>query len=156
MHKRTKELIEYGKLCGFSLAGLDGRDHWVMEHPSGAKVRVANSPGDYRGDRNCRAEMRRISGVNPPRPNAGKYLKGVRFEDYKPTDERVDSRSRRVALLKREFSEACAQINRCRDMGDRDGVGAAVYELIRIEETFRRLGLTPPVRKFRVWVPDHA
>ena len=77
MHKRTRELIEYGKLCGFQLDGIDGNDHYRLRHGNGEIVRVACTPGDWRGDENCRAEMRRKSGVTPPRPNAGRYRNGT-------------------------------------------------------------------------------
>ena len=73
MHKRTKRLIAYGEQCGFVLEGKDGHGHFQMRHPNGETVQVAGSPGDYRGDRNMEAEMRRKSGVTPSRPSAGQY-----------------------------------------------------------------------------------
>lgn len=73
MHKRTRALIDYGTQCGFSLDGVDGRGHYLLVHPNGETVRVAGSPGDLRGDANAQAEMRRKSGVTPPRPAAATH-----------------------------------------------------------------------------------
>lgn len=77
MRARTRELIQYGESCGFVLEGHDGRDHYVMSHSNGERVRVSGSPGDYRGDDNTRATMRRLSGVTPERARSGKYRKGI-------------------------------------------------------------------------------
>lgn len=49
MNKRIRALIEYGKQCGFTLAGTDGRNHFVLEHPNGEKMRLPATPGDHRG-----------------------------------------------------------------------------------------------------------
>lgn len=73
MHKRTKRLIGYAESCGFVLDGVDGQGHWLLRHPNGETVRVSGSPGDWRGDANCEAEIRRKSGQSPPRPSAGRF-----------------------------------------------------------------------------------
>jgi predicted RNA binding protein YcfA (HicA-like mRNA interferase family) len=154
MHKRTRELIAYGEQCGFELVGTDGREHWVMKHPNGSTVKVSGSPGDYRGDRNCQAEMRSKSGVTPTRPNAGKYRKGVRLEDFKPAEVRVDSKSHSVDVLRKQFADVCARIDWLRECGDRDSAAEAVAELLCVEERFSAIGVDPPVRSFRVYSPD--
>ena len=151
MHKRTKALIEYGKLCGFELEGIDGNEHYVLRHSNGAVHRVAGTPGDYRGDRNAEATMRRLSGVTPPRPNSGKYRRGVRAEKFVPATERVESRSSQIARLRKQFREVCERIEWCRTEGDRDGAAEAIAELTSTEEQFRALGEPPPVWRFRIY-----
>lgn len=154
MNKRARALIEYGKLCGFELEGIDGNEHYVLVHPSGARYRVAGTPGDRRGDENAKADMRRLSGVTPPRPNSGRHRKGVgTLRAHRPAEVRVDSRSHQLALLQQRFREVCDRIGWCRDEGDRDGAEEAVAELLEVEEEFTRLGVTPPVRQFRVYEP---
>lgn len=151
MHKRTKALIDYGKLCGFEVDGVDGNEHYVLRHPNGAVHRVASTPGDYRGDRNAEAAMRRLSGANPPRPKSGKYRRGVNVEAFKPTVERVDSLSHKRALLLKRHRELCDRIAWCQSEGDRDGAEEAIPELLDVEGEFEALGESPPLRRFRAF-----
>lgn len=83
MHARVRELIAYATQCGFTRDGVDGNGHILLIHPNGARCRIASTPGDYRGDDNARAEMRRLSGVTPPRPNAGRFRHAGRRQGYK-------------------------------------------------------------------------
>lgn len=86
MHARVRDLIDYAALCGFTLDGTDGQGHYCLVHPNGASTRIAATPGDFRGDKNARATMRRLSGVTPPRPRAGHYRKGERRERFSMRD----------------------------------------------------------------------
>ncbi len=149
MHKRTKELIEYGKLCGFVLESIDGNGHYLLRHPNGSVHPVASTPGDYRGDRNAKATMRRLSGVTPPRPHSGKYRRGVTVEKFQPAEERVDSRSHQIALLSKRHREVCERIAWCQSEGDRDGAADVLPDLVAVEADFEALGVRPPRRGFR-------
>lgn len=95
MNSRTRRLIRYGEMCGFTLQGLDGRGHYRMVHPNGSVVRVSGSPGDWNGDTNCEAEMRRKSGVVPVRPNAARFRFTRRqgFSMRRALAEKDDSKS---------------------------------------------------------------
>lgn len=154
MHQRTRDLIEYGKLCGFSLQGTDGSEHYVLRHPNGERVRLASTPGDYGGDRYAKALMRRLSGVKPPKPNAGHYKKGLSRQNKRErATVRVDSMSRQIALLRGQHRELCERIEYCRVSEDRDGAAEAISQLLDIEAEFTTVGVQAPVRRFRVWQP---
>jgi hypothetical protein len=86
---RTREMVAYGEACGFRFDGADGRGHYVMSHQNGERVRIAATPGDYRGDDNVKAEMRSKSGVTPERPKSGKYRRGVSQRDRFSMDEAI-------------------------------------------------------------------
>lgn len=153
MHKRARALIRYGEECGFTLSpSVDGNGHYLLVHLNGSRVRVAATPGDLRGDENARAEMRRKSGVTPKRANAGHYKKGIGREQVRtPAQERIDSRSRHVAVLRKSHREVCDRIDACRISRDRDGAAEAISQLLDIEAQFSHIGVQAPVRRFRVW-----
>lgn len=151
MHKRVRELIDYAKLCGFELDGVDGNEHYVLRHPNGEVFRVAGTPGDYRGDLNSKASMRRLSGVTPPRPRAGKYRHEGKAREHVAASERVDSLSHQVGVLRRNFFDVCDRIEAARREGDRDAAAALVGELLDIEAAFSRFKIDPPVRRFRAF-----
>lgn len=151
MHKSVRELVEYAKLCGFELAGIDGGEHYVLVHPNGGRCRIPGTPSDSRGLKNARAQMRRLSGVTPPRPRAGKYRHERGTAEYVPAVERVDSMSHQVALLRKEFFSVCDRIEACRTSGDVTGAAELVSELLEIEAAFGRFKVDPPVRRFRAF-----
>lgn len=155
MKRRAKALKEYGEQCGFVLEpGTDGRGHHVMRHPNGERVHFSATPGDWRGDLNCRAEMRAKSGVTPPRARSGNYRRGVStVEAYRPATVRVESKSRATALLTRMHRELCDLIEQCRVNGDRETCAEAVEQLLECEDEFYKLGVQIPLRRFRVGVP---
>lgn len=146
MHSRTRELIAYGEACGFRLDGLDGMNHYRLTHPNGAVYRIPSTPGDYRGDKNAQADMRRLSGVTPPRPHSGRYKRGVRLDRYKPTEERTDSKSWRLQGLQDKHRALCARINECETPKQ---AYPHVVELIQVEQDIVTLGADPPLRTFR-------
>jgi hypothetical protein len=148
MHKRTQDLITYGELCGFHLAGSDGNQHFVMEHPNGERVRIASTPGDYRGDDNNRALMRRLSGVTPDvGRRAGKFRKGVRLETFEPANERVESVSAQFARLEGMHRKACALIDRAESPEE---ARPHVQDLVFVESLIKELGRPVPPRSFRM------
>lgn len=149
MNKRSKALIEYGKACGFTVDGQDGNEHYTLRHPNGSTVRVASTPGDYRGDRNTEAEMRRKSGVTPPRPRSGSYRKGVAQAAYSPATERIDSLSATVSRLERRHHSLCAQIREAQATGAVSVAAGYVSELLAVEAEFESIGRRPPLRTFR-------
>lgn len=110
MHARVRELIDYAALCGFTLDGTDGHGHYRLVHENGGVVRVASTPGDYRGDDNCKALMRRVSGVTPPKPKAGRPKKGVehrsRFSFAAARRERIPNASGRYTVGGKHPAEA--------------------------------------------------
>ncbi len=110
MHARVREMIDYAALCGFTLDGTDGHGHYRLVHENGKVVRVAATPGDYRGDENCKALMRRLSGVTPPRPKAGRPKKGVerrgRFSFAAARREQIPNASGRYTVGGKHPAEA--------------------------------------------------
>jgi hypothetical protein len=146
LNSRTRELIAYGEACGFVFDGRDGHDHYRMVHPNGEVVRISGSPGDYRGDRNQRAEMRRKSGVTPQRPKSGSYRKGVRLTTFTPAEERVESKSWTVEGLTNKHRSLCGRI---RDSQSPEDAAEFVRELLAVEAEFAALGVKPPPRSFR-------
>lgn len=152
VHKRVQELVAYGEACGFVVEKrVDGGGHYLLRHSNGEVVRIPSTPGDRRGDWNAQAEMRRKSGVSPPRANSGRYRRGVRLERYVPAEVRVDSKSHRLAVLRGRFRVLCERVDWCRAEGDRDGAAVAIAELLSVEDGFRAAGVLPPPRKFRVY-----
>lgn len=149
MHARVRELIDYARQCGFELDGLDGNGHYVLTHANGSTVRLPSSPGDYRGDRNACAEMRRKSGVTPPRARAGKHRKAIPLQPFIPTDERVESVSAQWARLAREHRRIESQVEYLRDVGDVDGARPLVARLVAIEDEQRALGREPSLSRLR-------
>ena len=126
MNARTRELVSYGQACGFALDGVDGNGHHILRHPNGAVVRLASTPGEYRGDDNARAEMRRKSGVTPPRHNSDKYRKGVRSSGFSMSAALRERAARsdddspgqmhpsEVERLEKQLADVTARINRIR------------------------------------------
>lgn len=150
MNKRASELIEYGKLCGFLLDGKDGNEHYRLVHPNGETVRVACTPGDRRGDDNSRAEMRRKSGVTPPRPKAGSYSKGLRLGTYIPAEERIESKSAQYDRLLAEHRTLLGRIEYLQSVGDMEGAREPVTRALEIQDAIKRLGFRPPRLDIRV------
>lgn len=155
MHTRTRELVAYGEACGFVLDGSDGRGHVRMVHPNGAVVSVCSTPGEFRGDRNCRADMRRKSGVTPERANSGHYQKHVAREQFVPAQERVDSTSaqyERLARANRAASNALAQMQRVgiRSNTDRAEAARLAKVVIDTEQDIQALGRTAPLPLYRL------
>ncbi|RKT33629.1 hypothetical protein DEU34_2232 [Microbacterium sp. AG1240] len=149
MDKRARELIDYGALCGFEMTGTDGAGHYRLEHPNGATLSVACTPGDYRGDRNNMALMRKLSGVTPPRARSGKYRRGTRQERFVPAAERVDSVSAQAERLLSRHQELCDQVAYLSAEGDATRCRPVVTELLEVETAIRDLGRPVPLRTFR-------
>jgi len=160
MHKRVKDLVDYGKLCGFNLEGQDGKEHYLLRHPNGEVVKVACTPGDYRGDDNCMAEMRRKSGVSPPRPNAGKYRKGVGRREEVPhlasEFEALDSsRAEYYTRRHRQLSDQLRSLQGgTKSPSTLDRARTVIAEMLSVEAELSASGRPVPKRTFRVGDPD--
>jgi len=151
MHKRVRELIAYAQLCGFRLDGIDGSEHFVLVHSNGSRYRVPGTPSEYRGDENAKADLRRLSGVTPPKPRAGKFRHERATRAHVPASVRVDSVSSQLEKLEAEFYSICDAIEEHRIAGDRDAVAALLPELLRVEAQFGRHKIKPPTRRFRAF-----
>lgn len=150
MNKRTAELIKYGEQCGFRSVGVVGNGHIELRHPNGEVVHVASTPGELRGDDNARAEMRRKSGVTPPRPNSGKHRRGVSRARFVPASELVESDSAKYARFEYKHRALCMEIDAARERGDVVEGRRLVYDLLATEAQIERLGRPVPLRTFRV------
>jgi hypothetical protein len=147
MHKRVTALIEYGALCGFSCDGLNGRGHFRLVHPNGAVVRIPSTPGDYRGDDNARAEMRRLSGVSPERPNAGRPKKGLGRAKAAPhlSSPAEVARSAELNRLRTEHNRVVQQLMDARDRGDMRAAAPLAGRLERCRNRLAELGADVPL-----------
>lgn len=149
MDKRARELIDYGALCGFEMTGTDGHGHYRLEHPNGATLAVACTPGDYRGDLNNKALMRKLSGVTPPRARSGNYRRGTRQERFAPATERVDSVSAQAQRLISRHRDLCDRVIYLSAEGDADTCRPVVAELLEVEASIAALDRPVPLRTFR-------
>lgn len=146
---RVRDLIAYAKQAGATVEGPNGSGHYVATGPNGERVQIACTPGDYRGDENCKAEMRRKWDFSPERPNAGRYRKGIRPEAFVPAAERVESKSAQYSRLVADHREASAKVSYLLSAG---GVESdlldAMEAVAQIEEACAVIGRRAPLRSF--------
>lgn len=90
MHKRVQALIDQAQAMSFAVDGNDGRGHIRLVHESGEVYRIASTPGDYRGDLNALADMRRIAGVSNDGPSHRRSRKAFRPSGYNPRQTRKE------------------------------------------------------------------
>lgn len=102
MKAEIRAIVEWAESHGWELQpAKDGNGHWVLKHPERkATVRLPDTPGEYRGLANAKAEIRRKSGLpNESRP-AARYR-------HEPHREGFDMDSAiREARLRRAWEEA--------------------------------------------------
>lgn len=123
-----RAIVEWAETHGWKIQdGKDGNDHWVLKHPTDGTVRLADTPGEYRGFANARAEIRRKSGLPSDSGPAAKYRHEPRQERFdmdaavrearlRRAQEEVDAlaRQRRYEALEEELgalSEALSRVN---------------------------------------------
>lgn len=87
----------------------DGSGHWVLRHPTDGTVRLPDTPGEYRGLANAKAEIRRRSGLSSDSGPAAKYR-------HEPREERFDMAvALKEARLRRAQEEAARRQRYLRD-----------------------------------------
>lgn len=103
--ERVRRMIESGKELGFVVDGNDGSNHIVLRHAeTGDKVRIASTPGDYRGDKNAVAMMQRISGKKLERHAHRRGRRPQRMAGYTQT-VRTESAARWSRTIEERLAE---------------------------------------------------
>jgi len=61
LKKAARELVEWAEARGWVLEEKpDGRNHWIITYPpTGGRVRIAGTPGEYRSTINTMAQIKR-------------------------------------------------------------------------------------------------
>ena len=142
MHKRVRDIVTYAESIGFHLIGQDGSEHYVLRHRKG-DYRIPSTPGDWRGDLNAKAALRRIAGAKHDGPNHRRSRKACRPSGYRP--ERTDEEQRRggqIEALNARWHEVTARLNEMAADPHRSDMAEArelIAEQVRIEEALTDL-----------------
>ncbi len=103
MKAQIRELVDWAEAHEWVLQdSKDGSGHWVLRHPGGEVVRLADTPGERRGFLNAKAEIRRKSGLPSDSGPAAKYR-------HEPHEERF---SMEAALREKRLREAQQEAER--------------------------------------------
>lgn len=151
MHKRSRELIDYSKKLGYVLLpDKSSRGHYVVALANGRTVEIPSSPGELRGDANCRAQLRRVAGAEHDGPNSGHHRKGVGRKAsvrHLASDAEVD-KATRVRRLVAEHQSICGLFRMVQDgtatEDDREMARGGVRRIVAIEAELGRLGASAP------------
>lgn len=74
MKPEIRAVVEWATEHGWTLQERkDGNGHWVLRHAGGGIVRLPDTPGEYRGFANVKAEIRRKSGLPNTSGPAARY-----------------------------------------------------------------------------------
>lgn len=104
MKAGIREIVVWAAEHGWQLDDeKDGSGHWVLRHPTGGTVRLPDTPGEWRGLANAKAEIRRRSGLSSDSGPAARYRHEARRERF-DMDVAV-----REARLRRAQEEAAAR-----------------------------------------------
>lgn len=76
------ELIKWAEAHGCRHVGTSKSGHVVIETPDGVLVRGSATPGDVNGTKAFRRDIEKAMGIEPDRPNAGRYRRGERRERF--------------------------------------------------------------------------
>lgn len=94
-HAEVRRIIQWATGHGWTYEGMNNRSHHRIRYEDGQAVTLPGTPSDNRGLLNTLAEIRRICGQLPHKPNAGHYRhvsqRGPRFS----MDEVLAERARR-------------------------------------------------------------
>lgn len=109
MKPEIRGVVEWAARHGWTpQEGKDGSGHWVLTHPTAGSVRLPDTPGEYRGILNARAEIRRKSGLPSESGPAARYRHEPRRDRFS-MDQAL--RERRVrALLSEALDQARAEL----------------------------------------------
>lgn len=101
MKPAIRAIVTWAERHGWALQReKDGCGHWVLKHPGGATVRLPDTPGEYRGMENAKAEIRRKSGLPSESGPAARYR-------HEPRRDRFDMEAAvREQRLRRAQEEA--------------------------------------------------
>jgi hypothetical protein len=129
MKPEIRAIVEWAGKHGWKLRETkDGNGHWVLEHPKDGTVRLPDTPGEFRGFANAKAEIRRKSGLpNDSGPAARYRHTGRKREDGFDMDAAV-----REARLRRAEEEAAARQRFLRIADLSEQLAAAKAELAMI------------------------
>lgn len=101
MKSVIRDLVIWAEAHDWDLQeGKDSNGHWVLRHPEGGVVRLPDTPGEYRGIANARAEIRRKSGLPSESGPAARYRHESRRERF-DMDAAI-----KEASLRRAYAEA--------------------------------------------------
>lgn len=75
----------------------DGKGHWVLWHPAGGIVRLPDTPGEYRGLENAKAQIRRRSNLPSESGPAARYRHESRRDGFS-MEAALKERRQRLAL----------------------------------------------------------
>lgn len=86
MHKVIRELVDEAKTIGWTFVGMTGAGHLRMMHPNGSQMTLPNTPSEYRGLKNARAQLERLAGQTFPtrKKAAGHFNRKDRSTDFDP------------------------------------------------------------------------
>lgn len=102
----VRAIVDWAAVHGWVLQDAkDGSGHWVLRHPEHGTYRLPDTPGEYRGLENARADLRRLSGLPSDSGPAAKYRHESRTERF---DMEATLRERRLREAKAE-AEALAR-----------------------------------------------
>lgn len=68
MKKEVKDVLRIAEQHGFTCIGRSGKDHWTLQHSSGAKMTLPSSPSHGRWKQNSVAHIKRIHRNSKDRP----------------------------------------------------------------------------------------
>jgi predicted RNA binding protein YcfA (HicA-like mRNA interferase family) len=91
----VRRIINWATQNGWTYEGVTGSSHHRIRHEGGQAVMLPNTPSDSRGLLNTLAEIRRVCGKLPSKPNAGHYRHISQREPRFSMDDAIADRERR-------------------------------------------------------------
>lgn len=120
MKPEIRAIVQWATSNGWELQEeKDGNGHWVLKHPDGI-VRLPDTPGEYRGIANAKAQIRRLSGLPNESGPAARYRhesRRDRFDmDVAVREQRLRRAREEAAMLARiklqqQLDEARAELS---------------------------------------------
>jgi hypothetical protein len=125
MKPAIRAIVDWARRHGWVLQPeKDGSGHWVLRHPDNGVVRLPDTPGEFRGFANAKAEIRRKSGLPNDSGPAARYRhegrKKERFDmdaavqeaRLRRAEEEVAARQRylHIAALSEQLDQARAEL----------------------------------------------
>jgi hypothetical protein len=129
----------------------DGNGHWVLKHPRVGVVRLPDTPGEFRGIANAKAEIRRKSGLPSESGPAARYRHESRRDGFdmdaavrearlRRAHEEVERRDRYRCLedLSERLDRARAELAMINPRRDPVRAREAAAKVLEIETELRR------------------